>query len=236
MDAFEPVPAPRQALWESIVANLRRAIILGELPPELHLEEPTLAEKFGVSRIPIREALSRLAHEGLVRIEPRRGAFVVGVTEADIHDIYEVRRLVEAYAIRQAAARAVAADLAPLRAFADQMSEAVERNEVQHVAMPDVNFHRQIVVLSGNQRLLAAWEPIGGLVATMLSITDTTHRDMPRAVASHHRIIEWIRAHEVDAAEREILEHLEHGEGVMRQAMQKVAVAGVGSGERALRP
>ncbi|MGH2461496.1 MAG: GntR family transcriptional regulator [Chloroflexota bacterium] len=235
MDAFEPVPAPRQALWESIVANLRRAIILGELPPELHLEEPTLAEKFGVSRIPIREALSRLAHEGLVRIEPRRGAFVVGVTEADIHDIYEVRRLIETYAIRQAAARAVAADLPRLRAFADQMAEAVERGEVQLVAVPDVNFHRQIVILSGNQRLLAAWEPIGGLVAAMLSITDTTYRDMPRAAASHGRLIEQIQARDADAAEREIVEHLEHGESVMRQAMHEVVLAGARDGDRSIR-
>lgn len=235
MDAFEPDPAPRQALWESIVANLRRAIILGELPPELHLEEPALAEKFGVSRIPIREALTRLAHEGLVRIEPRRGAFVVGVTEADIHDIYEVRRLVEVYAARQAAARARNADLSPLRTFADQMAEAVARNEVHHVAMPDVNFHRQIVLLSDNQRLLAAWEPIGGLVAAMLSITDTTYRDMPASVASHYRIIDQLAAGSGEEAEQEVTRHLEHGEDVMRQAMHQVALAAAGAGERSIR-
>ncbi len=235
MDRFEPEPAPRQALWESIVANLRRAIILGELPPELHLEEPTLAEKFGVSRIPIREALSRLAHEGLVRIEPRRGAFVIGVTEDDIHDIYELRQLLEQHAIRQAASRAIPADLERLRVFADQMAEAVERGEVHRVAEPDVNFHRQIVVLSGNQRLLAAWEPIGGLVATMLSITDTTYRDMPRSVASHYRMIDQIRSHDVDAAEQEIVQHLENGENVMRQAMRRVATATAGTGDRSVR-
>src|SRR5438874_13166497 len=100
VDTFDPGLAPRQALWESIVAALRRAIILGELQPGLHLEEPALAEKFGVSRIPVREALTRLAHEGLVRLEPRRGAFVGGVTSDDVHDLFELRRLVEIYAIR----------------------------------------------------------------------------------------------------------------------------------------
>ena len=219
MDTFDPGLAPRKALWESIVAVVRRAIILGELSPGLHLEEPALAEKFGVSRIPIREALTRLAHEGLVRLEPRRGAFVVGVTADDIHDIYELRLLIEAHAIRRAAERSDPADIARLQARADQMTDALKRNKLDHVAEPDVNFHRQIVVMAGSQRLLAAWDPIGGLIATFLTITNTTPRDMPRSVASHQRMIDLIEVHDADAAERELRAHLEHGESIMRRAL-----------------
>ena len=94
LESFEPAIAPRKALWESIVEPMRRAIVLGELPAGLHLEEPALAQKFGVSRIPVREALVRLEHEGLVRVEPRRGAFIVGMTEDDVHDVYELRSLI----------------------------------------------------------------------------------------------------------------------------------------------
>src|SRR5437763_2185834 len=81
VDTFVPGLVPRQPLWEPIAAALRRAILLGELPESLHLEEPGLAEKFGVSRIPDREAVSLLEHEGLVRVEPPPGAFVAGVTD-----------------------------------------------------------------------------------------------------------------------------------------------------------
>lgn len=220
VDTFDPGYASRQALWESVVAVMRRAIILGELPPGLHLEEPALATKFGVSRIPIREALTRLAHEGLVRLEPRRGAFVVGITEEDIRDIYELRLLLETYAIRAAAERAKPGDLEPLRVYADRMSDAVREHQHDRIAGPDVNFHRHLVVLSGNQRLLAAWDPIGGLVETFLSITDTTHRDMPGSVASHYAMIRMLEQREADAVERELRKHLAHGEDVMRQAMQ----------------
>jgi GntR family transcriptional regulator of gluconate operon len=220
VDTFDPGLAPRKALWESIVAVVRRAIILGELQPGLHLEEPALAEKFGVSRIPVREALTRLAHEGLVRLEPRRGAFVVGVTETDIHDIYDLRLLIEAHAIRKAAERSDSARLARLQAHADEMSDAVRFNQVDRVAEPDVNFHRQIVVMAGSQRLLAAWDPIGGLIATFLTITNTTHRDMPRSVASHQRMIDLLQAHDAAGAERELRSHLENGEAIMRRALQ----------------
>lgn len=219
MDSFEPGIAPRQALWEPIATALRRAIILGELPPGLHLEEPSLAEKFGVSRIPVREALVRLAHEGLVQIEPRRGAFVVGMSLEEVHDVYDLRQLIEADAIRRAAKRADATGLARLQRLVDEMADAVRRNQMDRVAEPDVNFHRELVAMAGSRRLLNAWEPIGGIVATILSITDTTYRDMPRSVASHQAMVDALARGDADTAEAELREHLGNGEHVLQAAM-----------------
>src|SRR5438046_922384 len=93
------------ALWERVLAGIRRAIVLGDLAPGTHLKEPLLAQRFGVSRLPVREAIARLEREGLVRVEPRRGAFVVGITDHGVADIYECRLLLESYAIRRAAER-----------------------------------------------------------------------------------------------------------------------------------
>ncbi len=76
-----------EALWQRVVYAMRRAIVIGELEPGTHLKEPALAQHFGVSRLPVREAIAQLEREGLVRSEPRRGAFVVGVTEQAISDI-----------------------------------------------------------------------------------------------------------------------------------------------------
>src|SRR4051812_27307481 len=92
-DRFTPPVAHSVPLREIIANEMRRAIILDEIPPGTRLDEQWLADKFGVSRIPIREAFPLLAHSGLVRLEPRRGAFVVGITNDDIHDIYEFRRV-----------------------------------------------------------------------------------------------------------------------------------------------
>jgi GntR family transcriptional regulator of gluconate operon len=219
LDGFDPGLAPRVALWESIVAVMRRAIVLGELQAGLHLEEPALAEKFGVSRIPIREALTRLSHEGLVRLERRRGAFVVSVTPDDIHDIYDFRMLIETHAVRRAAERADAAGIARLRSHADQMAEAIRFDSAEKIAGPDVLFHHEIVAISGSKRLLAAWDPIGGLVATFLSITNTTYRDLPSSLGSHYRLIELIRSGDRETAALELRRHLESGEQIMHSVL-----------------
>lgn len=226
MDTFDPGTVERQSLWEPIAAALRRAIILGELPAGLHLEEPVLSEKFGVSRIPIREAVIRLAYEGLVRMEPRRGAFVDGMTAADIHDIFEFRILLERYAIRRAAACIDAVGLARLVATVEQMEEAVYQNNPQLVAEPDLHFHRQIVALSGNKRAMTAWEPIGDLVAVILSITDTTTHDLPGSVRSHWWILQGLEQRDPDLAESHLVPHIQGAENLLQEAIRRVQTKG----------
>lgn len=220
MDFFEPGAVRQPALWESIVVALRRAIILGELPPGLHLEEPSLAAKFGVSRIPIREAVIRLAHEQLVRIEPRRGAFIVGVTEKDLDDIYELRVLLEGYAARKAAERIDDEGVAGLHAVVDRMVEAARQNQLQLTAALDLEFHRRIITFAGNPRLVAAWEPIGGLIDAILAINDATVEDMPHAAEGHRLIIRALESGDPGLAEERLRFHIQSGMVHLQQAIR----------------
>lgn len=220
MAEFEPGAVRPVALWETIAAALRRAIVLGELQPGVHLEEPALAQKFAVSRVPVREAMARLAGEGLIRSEPRRGAFVIGFSPEDITDLYECRRLVELAAIRHAAERIDGPGLARLSALVQQMDAALQRKQLHLVADPDVEFHRQTVAAAGNKYLLSLWQPMAGLIGTILSITDTSYRDMPRAVASHRSIVDALAARAADRAVHLLQEHLDNGEAVMREALR----------------
>jgi len=103
------------------------------------------------------------------------------------------------------------------------MAEAIRFEDAERIAGPDVLFHREIVAISANKRLLAAWDPIGGLVSTFLSITNTTWRDLPRSLASHYRMIEMIQAGDGPAAVDEIRKHLDNGEQVMRSALQSTS-------------
>ncbi|HEY3107867.1 MAG TPA: GntR family transcriptional regulator [Chloroflexota bacterium] len=223
LESFEPEIAPRKALWESIVEPMRRAIVLGELPAGLHLEEPALAQKFGVSRIPVREALVRLEHEGLVRVEPRRGAFIVGMTEEDVHDVYELRSLIESRAASRAAARIGADGLTRLEALATQMDEALRRRDPAAMVEPDVQFHRELVAAAGSRQLLAGWERLAGLIGTILSVTDSVHYGTtPTAVHGHQLIIEALARPDAELAEREVVSHLAGGERIMREAMRAV--------------
>jgi GntR family transcriptional regulator of gluconate operon len=233
VEQFDPGLAQRKALWETIVESLRRAIVLGELPAGLRLEEPVLAQKFGVSRIPIREALVRLELEGLVSSEPRRGASIVGFSEDDAHDVYELRRFVESTAARRLADRADQPAVDHLRALTDQMDEAIRRGEPQAMVDPDVEFHRKIVDLAGSRQLSAAWGRLAGLIAAILGITDTTFRDMPGAVRGHAAIVDALARRDGEGAAEEIHRHLENGERVMREAMRAARTDGVTPTSRA---
>lgn len=220
LDHFAPQIAQHSDLWEVVAAGIRWAIITGELEPGLHLQEPLLAQKFGVSRVPVREALTQLEHEGLVRSEPRRGAFVVGFGVADVQEIYEMRQFIEVHAGRLAAECVTSDDITRLQRFIDQMSQAIQNGQSHSVAEPDIAFHREIIIISGRRRLLSAWEPIAGVVSTLLKITNLSHPDMAMALASHRAIVNALVDHDPTAAEAAIRRHLFNGETTMQNALK----------------
>lgn len=220
-----------EALWEQVVAALRRAIVIGELAPGSHLKEPLLAQRFGISRLPIREALVQLDREGLVRIEPRRGAFVIGVTHDDIRNIYVCRTLLETYAIREAALRVDADAMAQLEMLCDQMDMAVTANKPQLMAAADMAFHRTIVSLSGNRALSSAWEPLAPLIETILGISEAACLDLPEAADSHRQMTRALALHDADNAEALLRSHLPSGEQLVHDAVHSVRET-----QQALRP
>ncbi|MDB5074588.1 MAG: GntR family transcriptional regulator [Chloroflexi bacterium] len=215
-----------EPLWERVVVALRRAIVTGELAPESHLKEPILAQRFGVSRLPIREAIAQLDREGLVRIEPRRGAFVVGISNQYISDIYECRAMLVMAAIRRTAFTVDSEALRNLNALVNQMDVAVAITDPQMLAGADMSFHRQIVVLSGNRALLNAWEPVAPLIEAILGISDATcsSADLPDAVEGHRRIIRALENHDVATAENLVKVHLQGGERLVHEAIRSVRV------------
>jgi len=223
VEVFLPSVAQRADLWEPVAGELRRAIVTGTLAPAVHLHEPMLAQKFGVSRMPIREALARLEHEGLVRSEPRRGMFVVGMSPMAVREVYDMRILLEVHAARLAAERTTADDLDRLRAIVDQMAEAAQRDQGSELARIDLRFHRAIVVSAGHARLLAAWEPIAGIVATILEVTNTYRSDLAYIAALHQQLVDTLRTRDPDAIEAALRPQLLSGEAVMRQTLRELA-------------
>jgi GntR family transcriptional regulator of gluconate operon len=223
MDTLRVEVVQSEALWERVVAALRRAIVIGELVPGSHLKEPLLAQRFGVSRLPIREAIAQLDREGLVRIEPRRGAFVIGVTEQDISDIYECRMMLEKAAIRRTALRIGEQTLADLEALVRQMEVATATTQPQLLASSDMSFHRMLVTTSGNRALVNTWEPVAPLIETILGISDTTifsSPGLPGAVQGHRDIMQALADHDVTAAEAILEVHLKGGEGLTLEAIR----------------
>lgn len=147
MDAFLP-------LRDVVFNTLRQAILTGELKPGERLMEIHLADRLGVSRTPIREAIHKLEREGLVTIIPRRGAEVAQITEKSMNDVLEVRRALDALCVELACDRITEDGLEKLKAACDNFEQCVKTKDNKKIAQADVALHNIIVQATGNQRLI----------------------------------------------------------------------------------
>lgn len=215
-------PASRTLLVDQVTLAIRGAIIGGELHPAMRLVEGDLAESLKVSRGPVREALRRLKQEGLVRIVPAGGTFVATLTEEDIGDIYRLRAALEGYAARIAAATGT--DARRLDEALDAMRASFVAKDLSGMIETDVVFHRNLVALARNRRLLGAWEALEGQMRLILSLTrDQVYRDPERLAEQHHALAEVIRSGDGEAAERGIREHIEGRIGERLASWREVA-------------
>ena len=141
-------------LREVIFSTLREAIIMGELKPGERLMEVQLAEKMGVSRTPVREAIRKLELEGLVVMIPRRGAHVARLTEKDIMDVLEVRATLDGLATALATERINEDEIKELKHVQSQLENYVEKGNLQGVIKKDIEFHDVIYKASKNDKLV----------------------------------------------------------------------------------
>jgi len=147
MDEFLP-------LRDVVFKTLRQAILTGELKPGERLMEVRLADKLGVSRTPVREAIHKLELEGLVTMVPRRGAEVARITEKSLNDVLEVRRALDALCAELACDRITEEGLAALKLACDRFEQCVSSRNLRQIAQADVALHDIIVQATGNQRLI----------------------------------------------------------------------------------
>lgn len=140
-------------LRDVVFKKLRQAILTGELKPGERLMEIRLAEKLGVSRTPIREAIRKLELEGLVVMTPRRGAEVAEITEKSLKDVLEVRRALDILSAELACDRITDEEKEKLREACQDFEQAVKTNDLRKIAQCDVALHDIIVESTGNSRL-----------------------------------------------------------------------------------
>ncbi|NMB97289.1 MAG: GntR family transcriptional regulator [Clostridiaceae bacterium] len=141
-------------LREVIFSTLREAIIMGELKPGERLMEVQLAEKMGVSRTPVREAIRKLELEGLVVMMPRRGAHVARLTDKDIMDVLEVRASLDGLATALATERIKEDEVKELKHIQAQLENYVEKGNLQGIIKKDIEFHDVIYKASKNEKLV----------------------------------------------------------------------------------
>lgn len=190
---------------ESTYARLKEDILLGTLPPGTRLVEFPLAERYAVSRTPVREALGRLVHDGLVE-RGDRGMRVRVHTPEEIFELYEVREVLETAAARAAAERRTEFDIARLRALLDRMTQP----DVAPASRAPLNrdFHAAIWHAGHNSILVETLDRLSLHVLRHMNTTLTSPGRWEQAMAEHHAIVEAIVDGDVDTAGRLVGEHL----------------------------
>lgn len=149
-------------LREIVYEELKRQILKGEIAPGHRMMEVELADDMGVSRTPVREAIRKLEKEGLVTIEPRKGAYASDISIKDMVDVLEVRQYLESLAAGMAAVRITPEEKLQLQEATDAYKQAVESEDTSEIIKWDENFHKIIVDCSGNKTLIQMISPGAG--------------------------------------------------------------------------
>ena len=193
-----------------VIAEMRRRIISGDLPPDVNLSELALAEEFGVSRTPVREAFKQLQTEGLVEIRPRVGTFVTTPSRREITELFEMKELLEGAAARLLAQRGRVPELDRLAENLREADAAVERDDTARYAELVQEFHDLLIVGSDNRKLEAHYRTLMNQLAYPRLVTTSLSQPGRPAQSDqeHHRVVELITAKDGDSAERVMREHV----------------------------
>ncbi len=195
-------------LRDVVFQSLRDAIIAGDLPAGERLMETQLAEKLGVSRTPIREAIRRLETEGLVVMVPRKGAQVAPFTKKDIQDVLEVRASLEALATKLACTRADDLEFMKLQIVLKEYEFAVRDHDIDMMIQKDVEFHDIIFAATKNDRLIQMSSNIREQVQRYRIAYLKKVDDGERVLQEHAAILEAIQQGNVDGAAELATEHI----------------------------
>lgn len=174
---------------------------------KLKLDERQLSDQLNISRTPIREALARLEQEGLVRVIPRRGVFILRKSVDEILEMITVWAALESMAARLVTERADDADIASLRELLASFSQDEAKTHLDEYSEANIRFHRRILELSGCTLLLSTAESLFLHMRAIRARTMTEGDRIARSIVDHNHIIEAIEARDADLADRLVREH-----------------------------
>ena len=196
------------SLTDRIYQLLRESIIRHELTSGARLIEQEIASNLGVSRTPIRGAITRLAAEGLVDVVPRRGVFVAALSSKDIKDLYEVREVLEVLAVRLAIPLLKDEDISGLEEQVEEFQAALHNREYLSCFELDRKFHDRLAELSGNDKLVEVNRLLGGSIQVSRWIHCKDQRRHEISLQDHRMILDALARKDADTADKLVRDHI----------------------------
>jgi DNA-binding GntR family transcriptional regulator len=201
--------AKEPTLNRQVYNEVLRQLLDGEIPLGMQLDERTLAARIGVSRTPVREAIIQLVREGLVDYFPYRGHFVKMWSPKEVNDLFEVRKVLEALAVRLAVRKLSQDDLDELRAIVNDVQDALRRGDIEGFSEADRLFHNTIIQKTGNQTLIDALDRLACQIQVIRTIANRAPDLVERMLSEWPRILAALEARNAEHSAQLMLEHIE---------------------------
>jgi DNA-binding GntR family transcriptional regulator len=221
VDSAFASPFGDRSLSREVYAQILDAVRRGDLKPGERINESDVARRLGISRTPIREAISRLCQDGLLTYVPRRGAFLARPTPADIEEIEVARSLIEGFTARLASQRITPADVMRLEALIDDMAAAARAGDWLGAIQTNARFHETVVGLSGNRLLTRMWSSLDPLRWLQGPVVQPGEIASDEDLVSRHRLLmEALASGNPGVAERAFKEHIGAVADLARDVME----------------
>ncbi|MFQ5586647.1 MAG: GntR family transcriptional regulator [Thermodesulfobacteriota bacterium] len=202
---------------ERIVDFVKEAVIKGRLKPGERVPEPELAERFGVSRTPIREAFRQLESEGFLTITPRKGAVVSPITDKDVREFYTIKSLLEGFAARSACPTFTDTEIKRMEALNEQMEKLAEKDDFKGFFKLDNQFHDIFLRACGNVKLCNLANSLAQQFERFRITSLSQPGRMKNSVKQHRNIISAFKKRNADLVDKLVRANAEQGGEVLVQ-------------------
>jgi DNA-binding GntR family transcriptional regulator len=212
------------ALYQEVAERLRQRIFAHELTPGTWIDEQKLAEQYGISRTPLREALKVLASEGLVDLRPRRGCYVTEISRQDMDDIFPLIAMLEGRCAAEAVKRAKPADISALKSIHEQLEAAAREGRIDAFFESNQEFHKKIQELSGNRWLLSVIQDLRKVLKLSRLHSLSLEGRLQQSLVEHRLIMAAVQSGDAVKAEKLMHDHLLSS----REALAKMKDGAIG--------
>ena len=206
-------PLEQRTTPEGVYDALRGAILSGSVPSGAQLREAHIAADMGISRAPLREALTRLEEDGLIVKVPFRGAFVTEVSAETIAEIASVRFLVEPYAAQLSAERLRGPERGRLTTVIKALHQATRRNDIPASIDAHLQFHRLFYELSRHALLLEMWSGWESTLRLFLAADHRSYDDLDEIASAHERLATMVLEGDMETFRHELAHHVHSSPG-----------------------
>jgi len=201
--------------------QIKEAIQSGKLKPGDRIVEAELAREMGISRFPIREAISSLEKEGILITIPFKGTYISHYDEDDLEEIYTLRSALEELAIRLLMEKITSKKIQKLESILAAMEQATHKGKVGRLIFGDMQFHQAICELSGHRRLLEVWLTLKDQLRSFIALEEHFYGGPEQLLKTHYPLMAAIKTGDSSLAEKRLREHLFDALQIVKEALRK---------------